>query len=79
MARYKIEFDSSICIGSLNCLAVAGDIFGEDERKYTILKNASLNEKTGKMELIIGDDMVQKARKAEDNCPSLAITVSEIQ
>jgi ferredoxin len=78
MARYKIEFDSNICIGSLNCLAVAGEIFSEDERKYTILKNASLNEKTGKMELIIGDEMVQKAKKAEDNCPSLAITVSEI-
>jgi ferredoxin len=77
MTRYKIEFDSNICIGSLNCLAVAGEVFAEDNRKYTILKNATLNEKTGKMELTIGEDMVEKARRAEDNCPSLAITVSE--
>jgi len=78
MAQYKIEFDANTCIGSVNCLSVAGELFGEDENKFTIMKDAKLNESTGKWELIVGEDLIQKARKAEDNCPTLAITVSEI-
>lgn len=79
MPQYKIEFDANNCIGSLNCMHVAGELFGEDENKFTILKNAKLNGKTGKWELIISDDLIGKVREAENNCPSLSITVSEIR
>ncbi len=78
MPQYKIEFDANSCIGSMNCLTTSGDLFGEDENKFTILKNARLNESTGKWEVTVGDDLIQKARKAEGNCPSLSIKVSEI-
>ncbi|HXH19473.1 MAG TPA: ferredoxin [Chitinophagales bacterium] len=78
MPKYKIEFDANTCIGSMNCLSVAGDIFGEDENNFTVLKNARLNESSGKWELIIGEDLVERAREAESHCPSLSITVSEI-
>ena len=77
MVQYKIEFDANTCIGSLNCLTTAGELFGEDENKFTILKNAKLNEATEKWELMVGEDLLAKAKKAEENCPSLAITISE--
>jgi len=79
MSRYKVEFDANTCIGSLNCINLAGELFGEDEKNFTVLKNAKLNEKTGKWELIIEEELIQKARDAESICPSLSISVSQIE
>ncbi len=31
MSSYKVEFDENTCTGTLNCVAVAGDHFKEDE------------------------------------------------
>ena len=48
MAKYKIEYDEDICIGTLNCIAEAEEHFAEDEKGYTILQKATKNEKTSR-------------------------------
>ncbi|MCH8330312.1 MAG: ferredoxin [Bacteroidetes bacterium] len=69
MSSYKVEFDENTCTGTLNCVAVAGDHFKEDEQK---------NEVTGKMELIIGDDHYETFTAAMLGCPSSSIKVTPL-
>ena len=79
MAKYKVEFDADTCIGSMQCLGEAEEVFKEDENGFTVLHNGTLNETTGKWELIIDDNQYQNAKDAEGNCPVDAIKVSKIE
>lgn len=79
MAKYKIEFDADACIGTMQCLAEAEEIFKEDENGFTVLHKGTKNESTGKWELIIEDEgLFEKAKYAESECPVDAIKVTKL-
>ena len=79
MAKYKVEFDADTCIGTMQCLGEAEDVFKEDENGFTVLHRGTFNEATGKWELIVDEDQYQNVKDAEDSCPVDAITVTKME
>ena len=78
MAKYKIELDRDVCIGTFSCTAAAEDFWLEGDDGMVDLTKAVYNEETEKWELIIDEKYLVQNRKAEDGCPVDAIKITEI-
>lgn len=64
----RVTVDTEICTGHGRCYALAPDVFGPDDR--------------GHCEILVPDADVpdafhEQARVGRDNCPELAITITE--
>lgn len=62
----KLRLDSDLCCGHGRCYALCPELFSEDDEGHAVL---------------VAEDvpaaLTQKARSAADNCPELAITLSD--
>ncbi len=79
MAKYKVIFDREACIGALSCNAVASEFWKLADDGKVDLKNAKLNDKTGKYELIIDEKHLNVNKDAESVCPVYAIKIEKIK
>jgi ferredoxin len=64
----RVAVDADVCTGHGRCYALAPDVFGPDD--------------FGHCEILVADGQVPEgleaqARTGRDNCPELAITISE--
>jgi ferredoxin len=79
MVKYKVIFDKEACIGALACVAVADDVWTDDNEGKVDLKDATFNEETQKWELIIDEKDLEKHTEAAEVCPVLAIVIEKIE
>lgn len=79
MARYKIEFDRTNCIGALACHAIAENFWVRAEDGLVDLANATLNKETGKWELIIDEKDLQINKESADVCPVAVISITKLE
>ena len=63
----KVRVDAEKCQGHNRCMTVAGELFDVDELGYAHEKN----------EGVVPPDLEDKARRAVDNCPEVAISIEE--
>ena len=63
--RLKIEHDIDACVGHGLCYVLAPDVFDEDERGHGVVRVAS-----------VPADLEKQARRAAENCPEDAISIS---
>ena len=78
MAKYKIELDRDVCIGTFSCTAAAEDFWLEGDDGMVNLTNAVYNEETEKWELVIDEKYLEQNREAEGGCPVDAIKITKI-
>lgn len=62
----RIRADRSVCIGSGNCVLVAGDLFDQDEDAVVVLLTDTPSAA-----------QEESAREAVDRCPSGALSLDE--
>lgn len=79
MAKYKVEYDPNTCIGTRQCMWEAKEVFKEDANGFTVMENGTLNEATGKYEIIVDEAFFEQAKAAENSCQVQAIKVSKIE
>ena len=77
MAKYKIVFDRSKCIGALNCVGAAPDFWKTAEDGKVDLEGAK-EVKKGMFELVIDEKNLQKNKLAMTSCPAAAIKIEKI-
>ncbi len=78
MARYKIIFDRSNCIGTFSCVNANPAHWMEGDDGKSILKGAKLNEETGFYELVIDEEDYEKNLEAASVCPVFVIKVEPL-
>ena len=64
----RVAVDEEICTGHGRCYALAPAVFGPDDRGHCEILVA---------DGVVPDALADQARLGRDNCPELAITVSE--
>lgn len=63
----KVRVDAEKCQGHNRCIALAGDLFDVDELGYAHEENDG----------VVPPELAEKAQKAVDNCPEVAITIED--
>ena len=82
MARYKIVYDIEGCIGAFSCITAnpkhwkmgEGDLIGK-----AILEGGTEDEKTGFIELEIGEEDLEANMEAASVCPANAIHIFNLE
>jgi len=72
MARYKIVYDIDGCIGVFTCIAANSKHWKMGEGDFSgkaILEGGTENQKTGSIELEIGDEDLEANMEAARVCP----------
>ena len=59
-----VRVDSAKCQGHNRCVALCPEVFDTDDLGYAVVTTP-----------VVGEDLRDKVRLAEENCPELAITV----
>ncbi len=63
----KVRVDAEKCQGHNRCIALAGDLFEVDELGYAHEENDG----------VVPPELEEKAQKAVENCPEVAITIED--
>jgi len=77
MARYRVVFDRSKCIGAFNCVGAASDFWKMAKDGKVDLAN-SKKTKGQTFELVIDENNFQQNQAAAKVCPAKAIKVEKI-
>lgn len=63
----KVRVDAEKCQGHNRCIVLAADLFDVDDLGYAHEKNDG----------VVPPELEEKARRAVDNCPEVAITIED--
>jgi len=78
VAKYKIEYDREICIGTLACNSVTEFFWPRAKDSKVDLADGAYNEQTKKWELIIDEKDFEINKDAAEVCPVDAIVITKI-
>jgi ferredoxin len=82
MTRYKIVYDIEKCIGAFSCIAVNPKYWKMGEGDFTgkaILEGGTEDQKTGFIELEIGEEDLEANMEAARVCPPNVIHIFNLE
>lgn len=79
MPPYKIVYNKTECIGAGACVGVFPDLWSLDDEAKAILRDAALNEATGRYELIVDAGDLRKVKDSALVCPVYAIDIIDLE
>lgn len=75
MSEYVIKINREECIACGTCYSIDSEHFESDEEEKGQVVNGQTDEKSSTG--TFGDEKIEQAKEAEDNCPVSVITVEE--
>lgn len=79
MPPYKIVYSKTECIGAGACVGVHPDLWSLDDEAKAILRDATLNQATGRYELIVDGGDFRKVKDSAIVCPVYAIDIIDLE
>ena len=79
MGNYKIIFSRKDCIGSAECEKLSPEFWKLRNDSKSDLKGATLNNITGKYELVIDESKLAKQKIVVERCPVSCIKITKLK
>jgi len=76
---YKVIYDKENCIGANSCVGVFPEYWSLDGAKKAVLKDSTLNKETGRYELIVDDQNVERFKESALVCPVFVIDIVDMR
>jgi ferredoxin len=78
MAKYKVSYDRTICMGDFNCSEAAPQFWVYNKDGKADLKGSSYNKESKKWEMLISEADYDDMQAAAESCAYNAISIEKI-